>query len=158
MKIYIFGYGSLMNPKSLLKTLPGKRATRWATLLGYQRKFNAPVDGYLYLNIIPCTEKRVEGKVIAITKEELGKLRKRESGYECVGITERMEEKIEGVVYTFIAPDNSYPSMKIPRSYLTTCLVGRADAEKQLWLKETVIENEIIEDMLKPVYVNAVIE
>ncbi|MDP3957504.1 MAG: gamma-glutamylcyclotransferase family protein [bacterium] len=158
MKIYIFGYGSLMNPKSLLKTLPGERTTRWATLLGYQRKLNAPVNGYLYLNIVPRVGKRAEGKVIAITKEELGKLQKRELGYKCVDITERMEEKIEGAVYTFLAPDKSYPGMQIPRSYLATCLAGKSDAEKQLWLKETAIENEIVEDMFKPAYVNAVFD
>lgn len=158
MKIYVFGYGSLMNPKSLQKTLSGERATSWATLLGYQRKVNVPVNGYLYLNIIPRVGKKVEGKVIAITKTELERLRKRELGYDCVDVTDQMQEPTGGTVYAFIAPDISYPNMKIPRSYLITCLLGRSEAEKQLWLKESVIENEIIEDMSAPVYANAVID
>src|SRR3989344_6686885 len=158
MQLYIFGYGSLMNPKSLAKTLPGERMATRTYLYGYQRKMNAPVNGYLYLNIVPRRGKRVEGAIIPISESEMGVLKEREPGYTYVDVSAQLERKITGVVYAFLAPDQVYPSLEIPHSYLNTCLAGKSDDEKDLWLQETLIENKIREDLENPVYVNSVIE
>ena len=158
MKSYVFGYGSLMNPKSIRKTLPGERAVEPARLLGYQRKINAPVDGYLYLNIVPRAEKKVEGVIIPVTDKELQQLKKREVGYGCVDISNSLERRKRRNTYTFIAPDRSYPNLQIPRSYLLTCLLGKSSTDRQQWLAETIIENEIKEDTKTPVYANAALE
>lgn len=156
MRIYVFAYGSLLNPHSLRKTLPGNRASRWTSLFGYQRKINAPVDGYLYLNIVPRESKGVLGKILAVTERELETLRLREPGYDCVDVTDRVGIPVKGIVYVFIAPDRTSPNLKIPRSYLITCLSGKSEVEKKLWLEETLIENEIEEDLDHPVYIHAV--
>lgn len=156
MRISVFAYGSLLNPKSLKKTLPGNRATQRAVLIGYQRKINAPVSGYLYLNIVPRLGKKVQGMLISVKARELEALKLRESGYTCVDVTDRIEIPVKGVVYTFIASDKAYPGLKVPRSYLVTCLSGKSESDKKLWLEETLIENEIEEDLTNPVYINAV--
>ena len=142
MRISVFAYGSLLNPKSLKKTLSGNRVTEQASLLGFQRKINAPVSGYLYLNIVPRSGKKVQGMLISVNAQELEVLKLREPG--------------KGGVYTFRAPDKAYPDHKKPRSYLTTCLDGKSASEKKLWLEETLFENEIEEDLTNPVYINAV--
>lgn len=158
MKKYVFAYGSLLNPKSLSKTLPGKRAAKWTKLLGYQRKINAPVGGYLYLNAVPRKEKSIPGKIILITENELEALKLRESGYACVDVTDNLEATVDGIVYSFLAPNEAYPDLKIPRSYLSTCLVGKTKSERRAWLEETLIENEVFEDLANPVYINAVVD
>ena len=155
MQLYVFGYGSLTNPKSVAKTLPGKREVRTAVLNGYQRKINAPVNGYLYLNIVPKNDMRVPGVLIAITSEELETLKHREPGYACLDITDRIDRMVDGKALTFIAPNVAYPNMKIPRSYLRTCLLGASKEEAEQWLQETTIENEIEEDLANPVYMNS---
>lgn len=152
----MFAYGSLLNPKSLKKTLSGNRVTEQAVLLGFQRKINASVSGYLYLNIVPQSGKKVRGMLISLTAQELEVLKLREPGYECVDVTDRIEIPAKGVTYTFIAPDKAYPDLKVPRSYLVTCLSGKSESDKKLWLEETLIENEIEEDLANPVYINAV--
>lgn len=156
MKIYVFAYGSLLNPKSLQKTLPGNQTTKHGILLGYQRKINAPVNGYLYLNIISQRDKKLSGMLINVTERELEVLKLREPGYNCVDVSDRIEIRMKGIVYAFIAPDKAYPDLKIPRSYLITCLSGKSESEKKLWLEETCIENEIEEDLINPVYIHAV--
>ncbi len=94
--------------------------------------------------------------LINVTERELEVLKLREPGYDCVDVTDRIEIQVKGIIYTFIAPDEAYPDLKIPRSYLITCLSGKSESEKKLWLEETFIENEIEEDMTNPVYINAV--
>ncbi len=158
MQLYVFGYGSLTNPTSVAKTLPGKRATISTILIGYQRKINAPVNGYLYLNIVPQAHTKVEGVLIAITAQELETLKEREPGYARTDITDKLATPLEGMAYTFIAADTSYPQLKIPRSYLLTCLSGKTPKEKEIWLQQTIIENEIEEDSTRPVYANVAME
>lgn len=155
MNLYIFGYGSLMNPKSLAKTLPGKRFFTFGTLSKYKRKINVLINDYLYLNLVKSNDSKVEGVLISITKKELLKLQKREVGYECVDVSSKLKPKIDGKVFTFIAPDKSYPGFKIPKSYLLTCTANMTRKKKEQWLKETIIENGIEDDIANPVYINA---
>lgn len=156
MNMFVFAYGSLLNPRSRQKTLPGERSVRKAVLCGYQRKINAPVNGYLYLNIVPRKTKSVEGKIISVTSLEIEILKLREPGYACVNVTEKLESDVCGIVYAFIAPDVSYRDLKIPRSYIETCLMGKSDSEREAWIQETIMENEIEEDMRNPIYKNVV--
>ena len=152
--MYVFGYGSLMNPKSLQKTLPGKSIAQSASIIGYRRIFNMPVSGYLYLNIKPKANAKVDGVLINISDEELAKLKKREKGYSCIDITNAILEDMQEPAYTFIAPDQKYPDMKILQSYINTCLSGVAKNQRTNWLKETIIENPIENDIDNPKYAN----
>lgn len=154
MKKYIFGYGSLINQKSLQKTLPGKKIKGRIDLIGYQRKFNFPAEGHLFLNIVPRKRKKVKGVIIPVTDGELKKIKKRETGYKCVDVTNRIMGTVDGHIFAFIAPDDNFPNLRILRSYLNTCLNGVSEKERAKWLKETIIENTVEEDSADPKYGN----
>ena len=119
---------------------------------GYQRKFNAPADGYLYLNLIKNPTYKVEGVLVKIKEEDLPKLIQREVGYECVNVTDNIDRNVKADIFTFIAPDKSYPDMKILQSYINTCLEGVAESKRQRWLLETVLVNKIEDDTNSPQY------
>lgn len=152
MQKYVFGYGSLMNPQSLQRTLPGKQIERTAMLLGYQRKFNAVVGEYLYLNIVPVKGSKVKGVLIRVSDKNLSKLKQREVGYKCVEITEQIKESVSGRVFAFVTPDKKCPEMKILQSYINTCLLGISEKDRAKWLKETIILNFIENDTASPKY------
>lgn len=153
-QLYVFGYGSLMNPKSVARTIPGEREMVRTRLKGYQRRMNVPYGQYLYLNIAPREDIDVVGTVIPVTPEELEMLKVRESGYDCVDVTDLLEDEFDGIVYSFIAPDIPVAELKVPRSYILTCLDGIPAHEREQWLAETILENEIEEDVSSPVYEN----
>ncbi len=150
MNTYLFAYGSLMNPKSLAHTLPGARDVRRAILKGYQRKMNAPFDGYAYLNIVPLAASSVQGVLIAMTRSEIDLFSSREEGYAITDVTDFLTEPVDGRAYAFIAPDIECV-LKVPRSYLSTCTAGMSEAERERWIKETLM-GEIEEDLEKPLY------
>jgi|SRR6185312_2596183 len=158
MQLYVFGYGSLMNPKSLALTVPGEKAMMRTRLKGYQRRLNAASGGHLYMNIAPRSSMGVSGVLIPVTPEEFESIKKREVAYECIDVTEQITDRVDGQVYAFIAPDIQVPDLTVPRSYLLTCLEGVAQSERDQWLSETILENEIEEDLLSPVYDNVVQE
>jgi len=151
---YVFGYGSLMNPKSLARTIPGEKVLLRATLSGYQRRFNVQCGDYLYLNIVPRAKKDVTGVVIPVNDTELEALKRREYMYACVDISSRLSEALPGPVYAFIAPDVHIPSLKIPRTYIDTCLAGVPEEERRTWLADSIIENGFEEDSSHSVYQN----
>ncbi len=144
-----------MNKISLAKTLPGFRETQPATLYGYQRKLNAPVNGYLYLNLIENEDMSVDGIIVSVKDEELALMCIREDGYKAVGVTEQINIPINGEVVAFIAPDKTFPDMQIPKSYLKTCTRDLPEPIQDIWISETVIENEVLDDLQSPVYINA---
>src|SRR3989344_5267317 len=154
MENFVFGYGSLMNPKSRARTLPGPKPIPKATLRGYQRKFDLPVDGHLYLNIVPRTQKEVEGVLIPVSEEELALLQKRERGYDCVNVTKFMSIKPDGMILAFIAPERNFPGLTILQTYIDTCLGGIPADQHQALIKDSIIENEIENDRESQKYAN----
>lgn len=148
--IYIFAYGSLMNPRSLEKTLPGDRATRHANLRGYRRKASIPFGGYAYLNLVEDNDHEVSGLLIPINEAEFSLFSSREEGYDRVDVTDKLKEKLDGKAYAFIAPDSN-SNLKVPRSYIETCTVGMTSVEKEAWIRETIMKG-IEEDLDNPVY------
>lgn len=152
MKTYIFGYGSLMNVYSLQKTLPGKVIECCVTLVGYQRKFNVLIDGYLYLNIVQREGYSVQGVLVEITEEDLKSMEYREPGYERVDVTDKIKEVINGRVFAYIAPDKSYPGEKVLQSYIDICISGVEPRDRKRWLAETIIGSEIENDTENPKY------
>jgi gamma-glutamylcyclotransferase (GGCT)/AIG2-like uncharacterized protein YtfP len=152
---YIFGYGSLMNKDSLARTVPGPRAITRATLKGYQRKMNAPVGEFLYMNIVPNTDTEIDGVLIEVTEEEFELLKEREIGYEAVNIAAQLHNFALEEAIAFIAQDLTFPEHRISRSYLATCMRDLPDSVCDQWLRETIIENEIIDDLHDPQYKNS---
>ena len=100
----------------------------------------------------------MHGVLIPIDHDDLALLKEREREYECVDVSDMLDEPVEGVVYSFIAPDVAYPGLKIPRSYIMTCLGGVPEDFHESWLEETIIENEIEEDVERPLYENVALE
>ena len=152
MSIYVFGYGSLMNPGSLQRTLPSVKIISRVSLLGYRRKINAPVDDYLYLNIVPEKNWKVSGVLIKVSQQELDFLKKRERGYRCIDVSDKLSQKIDGQVFTFVAPDKEYPRLKVLWSYIDVCLSTIPYDKRDLWLNDTIITNDIEYDIKQPVY------
>lgn len=146
MELYVFGYGSLMNPMSLARTLPREHTFHPGVLPGYKRRMNLRYEEHVFLNIVPREDSAVDGLLIPITEDELELLKEREEGYDCVDITSLLREKIDGIAYAFIAPDVSYPDLTIKRSYILRCLGGVHPDRQEQWLADTIIENEIDED------------
>jgi hypothetical protein len=153
--MYVFGYGSLMNARSLGLTIPGSRPTRRAVLQGYVRKCNFLNGANAYLNIALQEHALVRGTLIPVNKEELEALKLREFGYACVDVTSRIEEAPQDgePIYAFIAPDVAC-EVPVPRSYLLTCLGGVPEEERATWLEETIIPYGIFEDSQTPLYQN----
>jgi len=147
-----------MNPRSVAKTLPGERAAFPATLKGYRRKTNAPFDGYAYMNIVEDAEASVEGIIIPLTLAELAILEKREEGYEQVDVTGQIDASVTGKVFAFIMPNAADSGLKVPRSYLLTCLQGVSENKRDRWISETLIPEGIEEDLENPVYPYVAIE
>jgi cation transport regulator ChaC len=151
MQLAVFGYGSLMNPASLAKTLPLPRDMHRSTLKGFERICNAPVNGYAYLNIRKHPNRSVEGVLIPVMPHEIEWLKAREVGYACVDVTQwiyftnRLPKQPKTVV-AFIAPDIDYPGLLVPRTYIRTCLQGIHPENHDQWLEETIIPHGVHEN------------
>lgn len=106
--IWVFGYGSLVSPASVAVTI-GREVTpgdgfRPATLDGHGRRWNygslrqradwhgpfGAVDGGIVvsLGVVESPEEQTNGAVVRVTSDELGRLDRRESDYDCVEVTE----------------------------------------------------------------------
>lgn len=128
-KVLIFGYGSLMNRESALRSVSAAavETMRPVVAFGFKRLFNykvsnvsrwgsnLPENERAMLNIHPTTtyEHIINGVVMELTPEDLIKLIGRESGYDLVPIfvadwqamiSANPKIKIE-IAYTFIVPD-----------------------------------------------------
>jgi len=146
-----------MNQTSLAKTIPDPSKAIEATLDGYVRKCNAAYNGYLYMNIIPKPSSSITGVMVPITDAEFASMQEREVGYEAIDVTECISPAVAGQVIVFVAPDVSYPELQIPSSYLATCTRDMSDLDRERWIEETIIENDILEDMDNPVYANVAV-
>lgn len=155
MQNYVFGYGSLMNPKSLQMTIPGGRVERFSVLKGYRRKFNFLAGEYLYLNIVPEKKSSIIGAIIPVSEKELEMLKEREQGYTCVDVTKNIEGATGGIVCVFIAPDINPLGKKILRSYIETCLRGVPEKNRAVWLQESILPGPVEDDLALPKYPRA---
>lgn len=132
-RIFIFGYGSLINKESQEKTfLSNNRNT--AILLDHQRLWNARIEekGFTVLGIQKQENKRCNGILIEIKKEDLKKLDLRESHYsrEIINPNDIVtnQDLSNSIIYTYIPlyefnklADNNFP---IPKRYYNLCLDG----------------------------------
>ncbi len=154
MSFLLFAYGSLINKNSRKQTLASSELIKEHVVLnGYARKMNAPyLDGYLYLNLVPKQNCSVSGSILEISDTDASKLAKREEGSELVDITSELNVNFGGQVFAYMQPDKKYPEMKVLKSYINTCLSYLPKNEHNTWLKETLIENEVVDDSENPLY------
>lgn len=128
-KIYVFGFGSLVDPASFSRTI-GRDA--WlledfplATLKGHKRVWGVAMDnrvslpGYkhyvradmpdsvpavyvCFLDVAPDASQQVVGVLVAVSEEEFARLKQRERNYEAVDVTAAMAHPpLDGRVFTF---------------------------------------------------------
>lgn len=151
-KIRIFGYGSLLSPKTLKDRFDGKILAN-ATLFGYKRTFRKDGRNHMYLTVRPASGGGVWGTLFDVTLPQLVKLARTEPGYDLVDITIGLLGYPADApqVWCFIAPalkDSEIPQEKarIRRSYLDRCLSGIPEPERERWLKETEIPSGVTID------------
>lgn len=152
--IYIFSYGSLLNPECRKQFFAERDVIAPATLRGYQRKCNAVAPGVrdVGMNVVPNVEMSVAGLVLEVPESDLPELRKYEVGYQEVDISEATDLETDIPIVTYIAPDVALPDMIILQTYLDTCLGGVPTDQRQQWLEETILPYKIIDDRADPQY------
>ncbi|MEZ5118373.1 MAG: gamma-glutamylcyclotransferase family protein [Candidatus Nanopelagicales bacterium] len=125
---YLFAYGSLLSPASLLPTLPAVDIDDIvpARLAGYRRVFNVafPNDGsqpdkayfdeaggrppfVLFSNLVPHSEANTNGILVPVSDEQLGALRARERRYGLVTVPARTDTASSSrPVLTFVGAES----------------------------------------------------
>lgn len=106
------------------------------------------------MNIVKNPAMSILGVVAEVSLEDFPKLQAREEGYEQVEVTGELSVPFEVPVFTFIAPDQHHGDKKAYKTYLDTCLGGVPKEHHQTWLKETIIECEILDDSGRPLYLD----
>lgn len=156
MSTFIFGYGSLLNIKSLQGTVPGKTHFGWVDLTGYRRVFNKAGLQHAYLNMRQEERSVVRGVLVQVNPTELALFAQREQGYELVEVTDRLapvtgDERFPGnplpknaKVYTFVAP--GLESMPVRGSYLKRVLEGLPEKERDRWIRETDFQGREVDE------------
>lgn len=124
---YVFGYGSIVDPRRL-KTFLGR--TRFAPadyhfcrLPGYRRVWNVAMNnqvdipGYKYyldkrtgqrppifvtfLNVYPCSNQAIDGLLFGVTAAELNRLDRRERNYERIRVETQISRPTAGRVWLY---------------------------------------------------------
>lgn len=142
-KRYVFGYGSIINPGSAAKDIDPRYFERWVTLTGYERIFDAAVDGFLALNLRPAPHKSVEGVLFATNEASWDAFIQREKGYSPTDITKSLTENVDGQVFAFLMPNYQHHNLTIMQSYYELCVSAIPVSLRTTWIAETIIENPI---------------
>jgi hypothetical protein len=139
---YIFGYGSLIEQASRIRTTPAAIYVLPAEVRGFVRGWWARTGAVgfstTFLGAIPDGSGSMNGVVYAVTDEELDRTNKREQGYTPTDITSSVEIlggsfKPDGKVWVYVNKfkdeqelKNSLPSPDFPivQSYVDICLNG----------------------------------
>jgi hypothetical protein len=138
---YIFGYGSLIEQSSRLRTTPRAIYVLPANVVGFARGWWArtPSTGFstTFAGAIPDPSASINGVVYAVTQQELEDTNKREKGYTPTDITGQIEilsgdYKPKDKVWMYVNDfkpgerEKSLPSPQFPivQSYVDICLTG----------------------------------
>jgi cation transport regulator ChaC len=126
----VFGYGSLLDPNSIGRTL--ERSMRQedivpASLAGYVRRWNVASDqstvsrGYVdssgerwlghivFLGIEPMRSSVVPGGLVAVSDEELGRLDRRERNYDRISVEAHLAHGSTVETWTYLPSDPAEP-------------------------------------------------
>lgn len=139
---YIFGYGSLIEQASRMRTTPAAIYVLPASVKGYVRGWWARTGAVgfstTFAGAIPDASGSMNGVVYAVSDDELARTDKRESGYTRTDITKSVEIlgggfKPKGKVWVYLNKfkdeqelKDSLPSPQFPivQSYIDICLTG----------------------------------
>lgn len=139
----IIAYGSLQNRESLEATL-GRPATYSRTkVVGYEKVFNAPFDGYAFLNLQKNPSASFECMYFTIQPNELYRFDAREAGSTLIEIMPDF--------WAFIWPDSYCRTLPVLQSYIDVCESGYAQNKLDFW-ESTVMPGAIVNDRKQPLY------
>ena len=145
---YIFGYGSLIEQASRMRTTPAAMYVLPARARGYVRGWwarTASTIGFTttFVGAIRQESSSVNGVIYAVTEEEFEATKKRESGYTATDITSAVEILSGGStpkdkIWIFLNKftdgelEKSLPSPQFPivESYVDICLTGCLQIEQ----------------------------
>jgi cation transport regulator ChaC len=128
-KMYVFGYGSLLNDKSRHKTL--KRTSKCIPVIlkkyaGFKQSF-ACNNNNCYLNIEKSknNDKEINGILFYVNKDDITKLDNREKLYKRIRIPNKFftsKDKNKnipnGIIYTYTSTKTNVENKYITKSYL----------------------------------------
>lgn len=115
--IYLFGYGSLINPKSIQRTLGREIKVEYlieAMIYNYVRKWQVVdwviIEEYnmekpipaIFLDMVRQSGAMTNGILIPIFENELDKMDKRERKYDRVNVSNLIEPRISEYIFTYI--------------------------------------------------------
>jgi len=90
-RTFLFGYGSLIQTESRVRTCPGAAIAFPAILMNYRRLWNArPYDhetSPTYLGLLPNNGFQTNGVIFEVTSDDLSRLDKRELKYQRITLS-----------------------------------------------------------------------
>jgi len=122
-KIYVFGYGSLMNPGSIQKTVSRevpRETLITAVLHDYVRKWDLvelirfvddrsdSVVPAVFLDVVKQSGREVNGILLALSEEELRKMDEREKNYNRVNVSSLAEPIVSPDVFSYVGDVFTY--------------------------------------------------
>jgi hypothetical protein len=149
MKNYIFGYGSLIEKASRLRSTPNAKAAIPVVVYGFKRgwfsRTGAPGLSTTFLGCIKEADGGTNGVIYEVSKEDLKLTDSREKGYTRIKINFEdivfYSEPIDknSVIWIYInqfrnnkIPEDNFPSKDFPivQSYVDMCIEGCLELEK----------------------------
>lgn len=138
---YIFGYGSLIEQASRLKSTPSALYVLPARAHGYARgwwhRTGAIGFSTTFLGAIPAESGYMNGVIYAVDEKELDATDKREIGYTREDIASHIEilsggSVPKGEIYIYLDKFEKAPTRDFPivQSYVDICLTGCLQIEK----------------------------
>ena len=150
MKHFIVGYGSLINLRSLQRTLPQVQYSLPVRVHGFQRKWNAREDvtvsfSTTYLGINTDDESSFNGVLFEVEESELEIIDAREFLYERIEVKKDSveilggdfhEDKAQKVwIYLTKKPKEVIKEFPLIQSYIDVCVSGCLEIEEKFSLQ-----------------------
>ncbi len=139
----IIAYGSLLNLKSLEKTLGRKTTLIPIEVAGVERIFNAPFGEYSFLNLKFNKFSVIGAAYFELTEREVGKFSEREAG-------SKLRVVMKGY-YAFCWNGRTDKNLPVLQSYIDVCVSGAASLGVEFW-KNTKRPTLVINDLARPLY------
>jgi len=131
----IFGYGSLINKKSISNSIPGERELYPTRIYGYKRGWYASDNNVTWLGIKKRSGYTVNGVIFFVTDEEMSILDKRESIYKRLKVksysvlSDKYPFDKNNIIYTYIFEGKRNDS-PIFSTYINMCLEGTIEQDR----------------------------
>ncbi|WP_021023268.1 gamma-glutamylcyclotransferase family protein [Salinivibrio costicola] len=128
--MYLFGYGSLMNPAS--RALTGESGwTCPVTVTGLSRHWSNVSEAFISPLVVLQGEGQCNGVLVSIDPQSLPDFDRREAGYQRLQLAESNitlpeEVTLDGPVYVYVADTQRTPDVDKPiaQSYVDTVVAG----------------------------------